>query len=125
VRRALAAASAVPVGNVFSCGDDLNATYYGDEVYLVEFDGGTATGEGNGLPVWLAAPHPHQGWWVGIGADQGDTRLVDAYASCGFGVGHPVYVYVQKCKTNGCVVAEDTTAPSLLFWSYNNEVENS
>jgi hypothetical protein len=50
-----------PVGNVFSCGDDLNATYYGDEVYLVEFDDGTATGEGNGLPVWLAAPHPHQG----------------------------------------------------------------
>jgi hypothetical protein len=111
-----------PVGNVFYCGDDLNAKYYGDPVYLVEFGGQEATGEGNNFEVWLADEvHPYQGYWVGVGSNQGDTELVDAYTSCGWAGGKPAYVYAQG-KASGDVVAESTSPPSLLFWTYNEEI---
>jgi hypothetical protein len=108
-----------PVGNVFTCGDDWNATYYGDDVYLVQFY--PQGSDGNALPVPASAGYTepvylqsasHSGYWVATG-NSTDTELIDAYSSC-----HAAalqYVYAG-CKGNGCLVRESPNPSSLLFW---------
>jgi hypothetical protein len=109
-------------GNVFTCGNDWNATYYGDVVYLVQFY--PQGSDGNGLPVpasagytdpvYLRSGGDYAGYWVATG-DSTDTELIDPYSSCHAGALQYVYA---GCKGNGCLVRESPNPPSLLFWQW-------
>lgn len=110
-----------PAGNVFTCGNDWNATYYGDWVFLVQFwPAGTS---GNNLPVpasagytdpvYLRSPGDDAGYWVATG-NSTDTTLIDAYSSCHDSALQFVYA---GCKGNGCLIRESPNPSSLLFWA--------
>jgi hypothetical protein len=100
-------------GNVFTCGNDWNATYYGDWVYFVQYDytGPEPASAGYTQPVYLQSAS-HSGYWVATG-DSTDTELIDAYSSCHSDALQYVYA---GCKGNGCLVRESPNPSSLLFW---------
>jgi hypothetical protein len=106
-------------GNVFTCGHDWNATYYGDQVYLISFlyptndDQDYLVGTGNGGQVGMTY-QVNAGYFVATG-NSSDTKLIDADASCTYSELQWLYA---SGKTNGSVVRESTDPASLLFWAY-------
>jgi hypothetical protein len=109
--------------NPFWCGDDLNARYYGDVVFLVIYatgSSGTYVPESTGdeAPVYVfpeTAPYD-LGYWVAPNSSLTDTTLIDATTSCTYG-GQEQYVYAG-CLGNGCRVREAHYPPSLWFWAW-------
>jgi hypothetical protein len=104
------------VGNVFYCGDDLNAKYYGDPDYQVTYatGGWWAMGLGPTEPVMLSDGINN---WVATSSNLLDTTLIDVDDSCDpdFGNGTAQFVYAG-CDGNGCIVRTAPSPSSLLFW---------
>jgi len=108
-------------GNVFFCGDDLNAKYYGDPVYDVSFPSADDSypflyphSDGDGNPVYANSDSP-PGNLVATG-NSADTELIDPNTTCDDD-GQVQYVYAG-CEGNGCLVRESPNPPSLLFWYF-------
>jgi hypothetical protein len=106
------------VGNVFGCGNDWNAKFYFDPVYLLQFNSpvwgepGTAQDLLSNNSIFVNQPDPTY-YFVATGSNLGDTQLVDPWASCQDS--KLMYLYA-KGKTNGSEEYESSAPPSLSYW---------